>query len=158
MITTAIYHNRQADKSSVEALFHLPEFGDTVTEFYLQRDLFAIGYVRVVYGDHGPYVEFLKDQIKLALASRFGNSLDILPTEEDSPYYYYWLYPVGHAAIKVYWQIKPVTDMPNAPRREDGKESAFNRKEGYADYKRGMYYVDPYFFMPPNRILRIRNV
>ena len=46
--------------------------------------------------------------------------------------------------IKVYLQIKPVTDMPNAPKRDDGKPSCFNRAEGYADYKRKKFYVDPY--------------
>lgn len=35
-------------------------------------------------------------------------------------------------------------NLPNAPKRSDGKRSSFNRTEGYADYKRGYFYVDPY--------------
>ena len=27
---------------------------------------------------------------------------------------------------------------------EDGRKSNFNRVEGYADYRRGYFYVDPY--------------
>jgi hypothetical protein len=94
---------------------------------------------RVVYGDHGPYIEFDKHHILLPLYSRFGDALPSLP-DPDTSKYYYWLHPKGFPQTKVYWQIKPVTDMPNAPRRVDDKKSDFNRKEGYADYIRGMFY------------------
>lgn len=146
MKTTAIYDNRIEDKIKLEAEFALLEFGNNEREFYLPNGkLFAKGYVRIVYGDHGPYVEFDKSQIMLKLFSRFGNKFDVdnLP-ELDYKYYYYWLFPYGDENIKVYLQIKPVTDLSNAPKRSDGKKSSFNRKEGYADYKRGMFYVDPY--------------
>lgn len=55
--TTAIYPNRVKDRIEVETLFGLREFGTAASRFYTKEELlFAIGYIRVVYGDHGPYV------------------------------------------------------------------------------------------------------
>lgn len=144
MNTTATYPNRLKDKEKLEKLISLNEIGNSTTEFYITNDLLAVGYTRVVYGDHGPYIEFEKKNFVLDLKSKFGNNdLDNLPGL-DFKYYYYWLYPIGHNNLKVYLQIKPVHDLPNAPRRTDGLKSSFNRKEGYADYKRGFYYINPY--------------
>lgn len=143
--TTAIYDNRLLDKQKVEQITSLQEEGDDETMFYTSSGLFAKGYTRIVYGDHGPYIEFDKKHIKHKLRSKFNNSVDYnnLPGL-DHKYYYFWLYPEGNPEIKVYLQIKPVHNLPNAPRREDGMKSNFNRVEGYADYKRGYFYVDPY--------------
>lgn len=144
MNTTATYPNRLQDKEKLEKLISLNEIGNSTTEFYIANDLLAVGYTRIVYGDHGPYIEFEKKNFVLDLKSKFGNdNLDNLPGL-DFKYYYYWLYPIGHSNLKVYLQIKPVHDLPNAPRRLDGLKSSFNRKEGYADYKRGFYYINPY--------------
>jgi hypothetical protein len=103
------------------------------------------GYERIVYGDHGPYIEFTLQNFRCKVKSKFGNHIDFhnLPGE-DFQYYYYWLQPINCPDIKVYLQIKTVHNLPNAPKREDGKPSCFNRVEGYADYKRGYFYVDPY--------------
>jgi hypothetical protein len=144
--TTAIYENRLEDKEKLENSLGLPEEGNETTRFTLFDDtLFAIGYVRIVYGDHGPYIEFDKKHIKAELKSIFGNEIDYdnLPSL-DFKYYYYWLYPISNKKVKVYLQIKPVTNLPNAPKRIDGGKHRFNRKEGYADYKRGYFYIDPY--------------
>jgi hypothetical protein len=54
------------------------------------------------------------------------------------------MYPKSYFDLKVYLQLKSVKNLPNAPKRKDGRPSCFNRVEGYADYKRGFYYVDPY--------------
>jgi len=144
-MTTAIYPNRIEDKAELEAILSLSEEGNLYTQFYLaDGTLFAIGYTRIVYGDHGPYIEFTRDQIAATLSPKFNNSIDLDNLPINPKYYYYWLYPDGNPDIKVYLQLKPVTNLPNAPRRLDGKPSAFNRKEGYADYKRGYIYVDPY--------------
>lgn len=148
MKTTAIYDNRMEDKSKLENLLGLQEEGSLNKIFLLPNGkVFAEGYDRIVYGDHGPYIEFNKNHIKCKLYSRFGNKIDEENLPDDSKYYYFWLFPYGSEKTKVYLQIKPVTDLPNAPKREDGKKSSFNRKEGYADYKRGMYYVDPYLLI-----------
>lgn len=144
--STAIYDNRIEDKNLLESKLSLSELGDEIKEFYTLNDkLFATGYNRVVYGDHGPYLEFDQKHIKLKLFSRFNNPIDVnnLP-DENHKYYYFWMYPYGSIDTKVYLQIKSVTNLPNAPKRDDGKKSNFNRVEGYADYKRGLYYVDPY--------------
>lgn len=144
-LTTAIYPNRIIDRNKVESELHYSEFGDTITNFYISKHLFAIGYKRIVYGDHGAYIEFEYSNIKCKLLNKQGIEVTILP-EEFSHYYYIWLYPEFDYSTKVYWQIKPVTNLPNAPMREDGLPNAFNRREGYADYRRNMYYVNPYVF------------
>lgn len=144
LISTAIYPNRIEDKEKLETELHLSEFGSLTQEFYLpNNDIFAKGHKRIVYGDHGPYIEFEKHNIIPELESKFNNDQLLLPPENECKYYYYWLNPVGFPEVKVYLQLKPVTNLPNAPKRQDGKKSKFNRKEGYADYKRGYYYVSP---------------
>ncbi len=76
MQTTAIYPNRINDKNRVEIDLNLEEFGDDKTKFILpNNDLFAIGYNRIVYGDHGPYVEFLMDNIHIDLVGKY-NKID----------------------------------------------------------------------------------
>lgn len=143
--STAIYPNRLEDKEKLETKLGLSEKGDDTTEFYLESGkILAKGYTRIVYGDHGPYIEFEMKHIKCILLSKFGNTIDCRSLPENPKYYYYWLYPNTDKDVKVYLQLKPVTDLPNAPKRADGKRSRFNRKEGYADYKHGYFYVNPY--------------
>ena len=144
MKTTAIYPNRKADKKDLEKKLSLDEFGDEETEFYYNGVLVAKGYIRVVYGDHGPYVEFRRRHFKKKLFGRFKRAPKKLP--KTSKWFYFWMFPRLCVGLKVYWQIKPVTNLPNAPRREDGKRSNFNREEGYADYKRNRFYINPYDF------------
>jgi hypothetical protein len=144
--TTAIYENRLSDKLELEEKLGLSEQGDTLTKFYSANGtLLFEGYERIVYGDHGPYLEFNLQNIRCKLKSKFGNYVDYnnLPGD-DFKYYYYWLQPINDPSIKIYLQIKTVHNLPNAPKRDDGKPSCFNRAEGYADYKRGMFYVNPY--------------
>ena len=83
--------------------------------------LFANGFIRVVHGGRGDYVEFEKDNILPKLHSLYGNDVS-LPTD----FYYYWMYPNGHKDVKVYFQQKTVK---------------------YADYKIGLYYVSPDLFL-----------
>lgn len=142
--TTAIYSNRREDKFLLEAKLKLNEFGDNTTKFMLGDKLFAIGYTRIVYGDHGPYIEFDVSHIKCKLVAKYGGDATFNVPKEPK-YYYYWYRPV-HCNAKVYFQLKTVRGLANAPRRNDGKRSMFARVEGYADYKIGMIYVDPYEF------------
>jgi len=146
MDTTAIYPNRVDDKLQVENKIGIPEFGNDSIDLYVPGGpLFSKGYVRVVYGDHGPYIEFEEKHILIPMKSKFNNFVDTenLPPL-DYKWYYFWLCPRAYPDIKVYLQIKPVTSIPNAPKRADGKPSCFNRAEGYADYRRGCFYVDPF--------------
>lgn len=142
--STAIYPNRIRDKEILEMARGLSEEGNDQEQFRLPDGrLFAQGYVRIVYGDHGPYIEFTKNQIKLDLISHFGNNIDFNNLPKNPTFYYYWLHPES-SKVKIYLQLKPVIDKKNAPHRADGKPSCFNRKEGYADYRKGYYYVNPY--------------
>jgi hypothetical protein len=144
--STAIYPNRLEDKLELESKLSLAEQGNEDINFYLpDGSLLAKGYERIVYGDHGPYIEYRRDHLKCKMYSKFGNVINYRELPDlDYKYYYFWLYPSDFENIKIYLQIKPVTNLPNAPKRIDGKKSDFNRTEGYADYKRGYFYISPY--------------
>lgn len=87
--------------------------------YFKDGTLFATGYVRVVEGGRGDYVELVKDQIVVPMVSRFNPTI---PDEiTDEKFYYYWLLPEGRTE-KIYWQCNTV---------------------GYADYKIGYYYICP---------------
>lgn len=127
--TTAIYPNRVALKQMVESKFGLDEFGSKDTKFYsyMYKSLMAIGYTRIVYGDHGAYFEFNKEQI-------CWDTFKVV--REKVGYYDEYRTSDG---VKLYWQTVPVTNLPNPPK---GKYSVNNNcKEGYADYKVGMAYI-----------------
>lgn len=132
--TTALYPNRQKEKAELEKATGLDEFGNETQEFFTPcGTLFAVGYSRIVYGDHGPYVEFRKDQIRCSLSSKFKNPCP--PTA-----FYEWLCPTDGSGIKVYDQKRDVKNLKNPP--PGGFKG--NRAEGYADYRVGFIYVDPY--------------
>lgn len=141
-MTTAIYPNRIEDKINLEK-YNILEFNESKHCFYLDNLLFIDNYERIVYGDHGPYIELKENQIKFQLFHKFSHKIFNL-NNINSSNYYEWLYPYSYPNIKVYYQLKTVKDLPNAPKRNDGKKSNFNRQEGYADYKIGFYYIDPY--------------
>ena len=148
MQSTAIYENRQHDKKLVEIRFPaLLEFptGQKVS-FRSGTKEVASQYQRVVYGDHGPYIEFKVEDFCLPLRDKFTNRAPDLVVPEKPKYFYNWLYVPGTTISKVYFQYKTVQFLKNAPAREDGKPSRFNRVEGYADYKVGYLYVDPFLF------------
>jgi hypothetical protein len=132
------------DKGKVELWLGLQEQGDETTHFTIRGILLAIGYNRIVYGDHGPYIEFDKHHIKCKLVSKFGQELDFDNPPRNTDYYYWWLMIPEISDVKIYFQLRDVKDLPNAPTRDDGLPHSFNRKEGYADYKVGMYYVSPW--------------
>ena len=111
----------------------LSEEGRTV-DLYSRTDgiKVATGYVRMVYGDHGPYIELLPEQlVETAFTARIYKS--------KLAWYNEW-----HAAsgeVKAYLQKQDVSMLPNPPK---GKYSCHNhRDEGYADYKVGMVYISP---------------
>lgn len=132
--TTAKYPNRIKDRKKIETLYSLEEFGDTSREFFsFGNTLIAIGYTRVVYGDHGPYVEFEKSNFVVDLIPKFNNSCPL-----DA--YYEWMTVKDSSDIKIYRQLRDVRNLPNPP--SPGYKG--NRKEGYADYLPGKYYVSPY--------------
>ena len=93
----------------------------------------ASGYERIVYGDHGPYFEFRRDQIMW----------ENFPTEIlKSNFAYYDEAYSADRGIKLYLQKKTVADRPNPPA---GIWSTRNyRKGGYADYRPGMVYMSAF--------------
>jgi hypothetical protein len=162
--TTAKYPNRIEDKDLVELLFGLPEFpnSDIDTKIFVSSAkgpmLFAVGYERVVYGDHGPYIEFNRLQIKAFLdyhhnGRPFDENSSVITAGRELGVYYYWL-ETDPVSVKVYFQVKSVSRLSNAPARPDDKPSRFNRPagEGYADYKVGFYYISAF------DLLAVKNV
>lgn len=132
--STAIYPNRIDDRSKVEAKTGLTEFGNQETQFYTASGkLFAQGYTRVVYGDHGPYVEFDTASIKCPLYRKFGQA-----PKPDA--FYDWLETDNPEDLKAYYQLKTVHNLKNPP--PGGFKG--NRPEGYADYQIGFIYVSPF--------------
>ena len=134
-MTTAIYPNRIADKEKLERKYMIGEFGNSTTKFYTSTGcLFATGYNRIVYGDHGPYVEFEHSHLQTTLRNKF-------PTTPRMSFYK-WLVPTDGSQLKVYHQLRTVEHLKNPP--EGGFKG--NREEGYADYKVQKLYVNPYDF------------
>jgi len=141
--TTADSPNRIRDKQWVEETYNLDEFGCSAYEIYtLKRTLIAIGYIRIVYGDHGPYIELdeknlIEDNWK--------------PIIRKSKYAYYdERYPIDGSECMLYIQKRRVTDLANPPK---GKRSVRNdRIGGYADYRVGKLYISPEFILPQKAV------
>lgn len=125
--------NRIRDKARVESIWGLPEVGSQYTKLLCKtcNKTISNGYVRIVYGDHGPYCESVEGQI-------LKNNL----IESDAVHYYYReLRCREGSCLKVYYQLQTVSGKPNPP---PGPYSAYNnRPEGYADYRVGFYYFSP---------------
>jgi hypothetical protein len=138
MDTTAIYPNRVSDKAKLEAKLRLPEFPELYTKgtvvFYTADDtLISVGYTRIVYGDHGPYVEFDKSTV----------NFDAFTFKKKSEHAWYdeW-YSKDSTRTMLYDQKKGVEMLSNPPAGAHSYRG--NRTGGYADYVVGMIYVDPY--------------
>jgi len=130
MKTTATYPNRLRDKQMVEKEYGLTEEGNDDTIFYtLGYEPLAEGYERIVYGDHGPYVEFKQERINWKICR---------PERRGMGYYDTYL-ARGNKVTKLYIQRFPVKDLPNPPKGKYAHNN--NCPEGYADYKTGMVYV-----------------
>lgn len=84
-MTTALYPNRMTDKAKVERLGFTEE-PDAPTPLYLpDGTLFSHSYTRIVYGDHGPYVELTKEHLACPLKRHWGKKGDPLPPEHLLP-------------------------------------------------------------------------
>jgi hypothetical protein len=136
--TTLGLPNREADRQAVEAQLQLPEDGAGAAAaglLLVDRKGYTLGrgYRRIVYGDHGPYVELAPEQLPSA-AERVADGW-----REDGagPYYVTHFSP---ASAKLYEQTRDVSNKPNPP-RSGGRGVWNNRPEGYADYQPGYWYV-----------------
>lgn len=109
------------------------EFGNTKEVFVQRTDpntVIGKGYRRVLYGDHGPYIEFFPMQI----------NWDAFPHCRRKAHYAYYdeHYTIDYV-VQVYEQKRDVSDKPNPP---GGQWSVnHNRPNGYADYQPGFIYV-----------------
>lgn len=101
-------------------IYDYPEFTPPVCPLYLGNQFFLGEYTRIVYGGHGPYIEFKKSEIPLICKEG----------EEYRKFYknckYEYLVLKGFEHVKVYLQKSVVS---------------------YADYKPGLYYVDLLYFI-----------
>lgn len=132
--STADSWNRRRDKNRVEGALHISEWGNEDTIFVdpMEPDVtLAKGYQRILYGDHGPYVEFTKAHI----------IWDAFPTTiRKKDYAYYDEHRTATKFVLAYDQKRHVRNKPNPPAAS--RWSAFNnRMDGYADYRRGLVYI-----------------
>jgi hypothetical protein len=92
-----------------------------IHQFYSSsRTLIANGYLRVVIGGRGPYVEFSGDNI---VFSSLYVPLEAEYRLNSKSVYYIELRSEDEANVKVYYQLKPVL---------------------YADYRVDYYYISPF--------------
>ena len=113
--------------------------------------LVAKGYARVLYGDHGCYVELALAHLDLSGAAA-EDYFDLTPqaaADGSSSSYariaggpYYDIVRGVHpqsSRLQMYIQRTTVSDRPNPPAGRDAAKHA--RPEGYADYRPGFCYI-----------------
>lgn len=99
--------------------------GDPERRLYtLDGTLLCKGYVRIVIGDYGAFVEISPEQIyKETLRCKPGQEFRYLDERFSENVKYLWLTATDRSNCKIYLQKKVVS---------------------YADYIPGMYYISPY--------------
>ena len=131
--STADSANRRRDKQRVESNWGLYETGNSALEFYDSKgEPIARGYEAIVYGDHGPYVEFKEEQIYWPTFCRH---------KLKGPGRTHFEHYNRDVSIKLYGQFKTVADQPNPPADSNPFACSNNRPEGYADYRPGRLYM-----------------
>jgi len=136
--TTADQANRIRDRDKVETLYRLPEFGMPGSDVQFldeSGNLLAAGYERMVYGDHGPYIEFCSYDINWTETGFCSQG-----REKRTFRYYDEMYNETNT-IKLYCQLRDVKDQPNPPPGPGSTRN--NRPDGYADYVVGRFYLSP---------------
>jgi len=157
--------NRLRDLWTVERQLRLNEIGDDRTIFrelvqpYVSPGcrpyndvpvVFAVGYERIVYGDHGAYIEFASHHIRWKAWPHYFDK------RKFNCYYneYYtrcshdlweqkWRNWDSHATkglLMLYAQTKTVDDRAWAPGATSGNPHV-GRPTGYADYRPGYFYA-----------------
>tara|TARA_R110002096_G_scaffold102957_1_gene227179 strand:- start:148 stop:8907 length:8760 start_codon:yes stop_codon:yes gene_type:complete len=133
--TTIDSPNRKRDAARVRKEHpDLTEQGNKSTVFTDKNgEVLATGYDRVVYGDHGPYIEFSRDNMRM----------EAFPGRNKRSFY-----DEGYTSdkkVKLYIQKRDVSTGQNLRKNPPaGKYSVSNnRPEGYADYKPGKFYISP---------------
>ena len=127
--TTCGLPNRLRDRAAVKANLHLIEGSNhaDVKIFDHAGTHLCNGFIRLLFGDHGPYFEVDRESVEW---SSFKAGKELLHYDE--------YHSVG-AKAQLYDQKKTVAAQPNPPR---GPHSARNnRSEGYADYRPKFCYI-----------------
>jgi len=88
----------------------------------------------MLYGDHGPYIEFKHEQIH-------WEAFPIVDRRGKNSYFDY-MYSEDRS-IRLYRQLRDVRNKPNPPHMFGAFRADNNRPEGYADYVKDRYYMDP---------------
>jgi hypothetical protein len=124
--------NRKRDRDLVERLWGFKEQGNRYTTYCNERSLIlGNGYLRVLYGDHGPYLEVL---------ARYLNRSAWGPRQHrGASAYYDECFDVDGTGVKLYIQRRDVSGLPNPPQGDRSCNN--NRPEGYADYRVGRGYI-----------------
>lgn len=121
MIWGNILYNTEMKRRSYKERFKIPLDGDSNIEFFTKGGLLlAKGYERIVIGARGPYIEFTSEQIvhdNIFIPKHAEHKL------ENSLSYYYEYRSKDECRVKLYDQKIGVQ---------------------YADYKPGLWYIDPY--------------
>mmetsp|Transcript_40209 Transcript_40209/g.92432 ORF Transcript_40209/g.92432 Transcript_40209/m.92432 type:complete len:412 (+) Transcript_40209:54-1289(+) len=131
--TTVDSWNRHRDQARIHLKLGLPEQGDAhimIVDPKQPGTVVGWGYLRVLYGDHGPYLELHHHQVCWASFPK---------VKRKCAKAYYDEHYTASGSIKLYEQRRPVTDKPNPPGGEWSCRN--NRPGGYADYRSGLAYV-----------------
>lgn len=148
---------RLKDQMVVQQTLGLKEIGDESTTFRevtgdnVLGPVIATGYERVVYGDHGPYVEFTADQINWNAWPHFHNKAAFGDKRYYDEYFTAHSFPIWQqrwmasaerksntdGLLMLYAQVKRVDNKPWAP----GAWSPARWATGYADYRDDCFYI-----------------
>lgn len=139
--STADTSHRKILRYKVEKRLKLPEYpnmkgkdADDPPVVFSDKSgvAFARGYERVLYGDHGSYLELSQRHLVNAYGFTRKN-------KGPSGHYDIYIGSKGNC-LEMYYQHRPVVDRADPPQGPDAKKAG--RAEGYADYRSGMFYVD----------------
>jgi len=148
--------NRLRDQWRVQRQLHLCEVGDDTTVFQERNYgnyppvVIATGYERIVYGDHGAYVELSSSQVNWKAWPHYFDK------RKFNAYFNEYYTRASHAIWEAKWQnwhpdpfkgvlmmyaqSRPVSDRAWAPGAGSSAPHA-GRPGGYADYRTGYFYI-----------------
>lgn len=155
--------NRLKDQAKVLRQLQLSEVGDDTTVFQERiipnkygfsagadtPVVIGVGYERIVYGDHGAYIEFSNSQLnwkawphffdKRKYNSYFNEYYTMASHAQWEMNWKSWDKNPTKGVLMLYAQSRSVSDRPWAPGCMSDPHAG--RPSGYADYRPGYFYV-----------------
>ena len=124
--------NRERDRSRILAkgFVEFPSETKVKTKCKATGVQVANGYVRLLFGDHGPYLELLHEHVCWEA---------FVHHKLKGPLRHYHEHLTRDRGIQIYEQFRSVHDEPHPPPGEWACDN--NRPEGYADYRPGRIYM-----------------